>query len=287
MNLIERAKRFYQRNGARALPKKGVSYLHRKFVRPWLPDVVGERRVKLGRDLLAKSGGTVLAGPLEGYKVNPDPRWGAGDLGPMLLGTYEKAILEKLIEFGRSADLLIDIGAADGLFGVGLVAKGYFDRSACFEMEPAMRRALSAVAKLNAVEGKVTILGVADERLITQLAKVGVSLSNAVVLCDIEGAEFDLLTSELIEAFKTCPMIVELHEDYFEDGQERLASLIERAERHFTLSFMDQGPRELPDHEYVRHLIETDRWLLTSEGRCINQRWLIMRPRTGSNHGAS
>jgi hypothetical protein len=154
-------------------------------------------------------------------------------------------------------------------------------------MNSEMRRALGAVAKLNAVEGKITIFGIADERLATQLREAGLSSSKAVVLCDIEGAEFDLLTSDLLEAFKNWPMIVELHEDYFEDGQERLSSLIERANRHFALSFMDQGPRNLPDHEYVRHLIETDRWLLTSEGRCINQRWLILRPRTGSNYGAS
>lgn len=283
MNLIARAERFYRKNGVRALPKKSVSYLHRKFVRPWVPDLVGNRRAKLGRALLAESGGTVLDGPLKGYKVNPNPRWGAGDLGPMLLGTYEKAVLEQLIEFSRSADLLIDIGAADGFFGVGLVARGYFDRSACFEMNSEMRGTLGAVAKLNAVEDKITIFGIADERLATRLREAGLSSSKAVVLCDIEGAEFDLLTSDLLEAFKDWPMIVELHEEYFEDGQERLSNLIERANRHFAISFMDQGPRDLPGHEYVRHLIETDRWLLTSEGRCINQRWLALRPRTESN----
>ncbi len=143
-----------------------------------------------------------------------------------------------------------------------------------------MRKALRKVAELNGVEDKIHIFGIADDTLTAQLREAGLSIANAAVLCDIEGAEFDLLTAKLLEDLEHCRIIIELHEEHYEDGEERLARLIERAERHFTVSFLDQGPRELPSHGHVRHLIETDRWLLTSEGRCINQRWLVLRPRT-------
>jgi hypothetical protein len=279
MGVIARAIRFYRANGAFAMLRKTLTYLHRKLIRPFVPYPVGKRRLKLGRALYRKSGGTVLAGPLQGFRLNRSAKWGASDFGPMLLGTYEAPILATLIELSKSADLLIDIGAADGYFGVGLVSKGYFERSACFEMDAGMRRALTDVARLNGVEHKVLTFGVATDELTAQLAAAGVSLSDAVVLCDIEGAEFDLFTPEVLAGLDSCPIIIELHEAYFEDGKERLAALIKDAEKHFEVSFIDHGPRELSEHEFVRHLIEDDRWLLTSEGRCVNQRWLLLRPR--------
>jgi hypothetical protein len=278
MGVIARAVRYYRTNGARALPAKTLAYLHRKLAR-FLPNPVGDRRAKLGRALFTKCQGIVLTGPLQGFRLNPSAKWGAGHFGAMLLGTYEAPVLATLIECSRSADLLIDIGAADGYFGVGLVAKGYFEKSACFEIDPAMRSALKNVARVNGVEDKILTFGAADNQLGFQISSAGLSTSSAVVLCDIEGAEFDIFTPELLDTLKYCPIIIELHQAFFEDGEERLSRLIEDARPHFDASFILHGPRELPEHEFVRELMEDDRWLLTSEGRCVNQRWLLLRPR--------
>lgn len=279
MNVFARTRRFYRENGARALPRKAAAYLHGRFIVPMKPDPIGKHRLKLGRALLKKSGGAVLQGPLAGFRLNPSPNWGAGDLGPMLLGTYEKPILDKLVELSRSAGLLVDIGAAHGYFGIGLVASGYFEKSACFELDSDMRDTLRSVAMRNGVADDVLIFGPADAGLAAQLNEAGVALSDAVVLCDVEGAEFDILTPELLETLKSCAIVVELHEKNVEDGERRLARLLEDAELHFTTSFLDYGAREVPNHEFVRHLPETERWMLVSEGRNMDQRWLILLPR--------
>ncbi|VWC41548.1 hypothetical protein BLA6860_07024 [Burkholderia lata] len=52
-----------------------------------------------------------------------------------LLGTYEIAICAILEALGSNEYVLVDLGAADGIFGIGLVRNNVFARSLCFEMD--------------------------------------------------------------------------------------------------------------------------------------------------------
>jgi predicted RNA methylase len=66
----------------------------------------------------------------------------------MLLGLYEASVMEQLKAFSAQASTLIDIGAADGYFGVGLVAAGVYTRSICFERDPVTRESLLALGRV-------------------------------------------------------------------------------------------------------------------------------------------
>ena len=275
--LLGRALDYFRANGLSSLPRKVGASLHARFLLPLIPDPVSRRRHALERRLFQQCGGIVLAGPLKGLKMHPAPGWGGN--APKLLGTYEAPILDKLIELSASADTLIDIGAADGFYGVGLVSQGFYKRSVCFEISSVSQRVLAEVAELNGVAGRVRILGAAGSDLAEVVSREGLPLTKSVVLCDIEGAEFDVFTPDLLHSLRRCPIIVELHEAYVENSQQRLTSLLEAAGEHFQASFMGMGERSISDHPIVASLSETDRWLLVSESRKINQRWLILQPR--------
>ena len=46
--------------------------------------------------------------------------WSQADLGSILLGIYEKEVLDELEIISKHKSIFCDIGAADGIYGVGL-----------------------------------------------------------------------------------------------------------------------------------------------------------------------
>lgn len=277
MSIVSRAQRYLRARGGWATAVQVGRFIWRKaFVRD---DAITARRKILGMDLHNRFGGVVQAGPLKGLRLGSDPTWGAADRGPMLLGFYERCVTEQLATFSKDASVLVDIGAADGYFGVGVVASGLYARSICFEMDPVTSEALADVARLNNVSDRIAIFGAADASLLSNLGKAGVDPTDAVFLCDIEGGEFDLFDDALFDQLSHSRIVIELHNRMFGDGDARLARLTQSAERHFDIGFLDGGPRDPGNVPELQSFTEDDRWLLCSEGRSVFQRWLVLTPR--------
>jgi hypothetical protein len=277
VSLQSRARRYLRARGGWATFGQTFRFVWRKvFDRD---DAITARRRMLGIKIYNQVGGVVQAGPLKGFRLGTDSTWGAADKGPMLLGFYETAVTAKLAEFSAEATVLVDIGAADGYFGVGAVASGLYERSVCFELDPVTREAMADVARLNQVEDRVVMLAAADATMFSHLADADVDLAKTVVLCDIEGGEFTLFDDALLAKLSACRIIIELHERMTGDGDARLARLTASAERHFVISFLVGGPRDPGAVPLLQSLPEDDRWLLCSEGRSIYQQWMVLVPR--------
>ena len=72
--------------------------------------------------------GIVKYGPLKGLKLDiNDMSWSQADLGSILLGIYEKEVLDELEIISRDKSTFCDIGAADGIYGVGLLVNDLFE----------------------------------------------------------------------------------------------------------------------------------------------------------------
>lgn len=277
MSIVSRAQRYLRARGGAATAAQVGRFLWRKaFDRD---DAITARRKVLGLELHKRFDGMVQAGPLKGLRLGSDPTWGAADRGPMLLGFYERCVTEQLATFSKEASVLVDIGAADGYFGVGVVASGLYSRSICFEMDPVTSEALADVARLNDVSDHITIFGAADASLMSKLSDAGVDPADAVFLCDIEGGEFGLFDDKLFDQLAHSRIVIELHNRMFGDGDARLARLTQSAERHFDIDFLLGGPRDPGIVPELQSLPEDDRWLLCSEGRSVYQKWLVLKPR--------
>ena len=129
-------------------------------------DPVERRRRRISFDLARKLDFTVQVGPLKGFRVAQNPSWGRGDLAGMLLGLYEAPVLSKLVELSEKFCAFIDIGAADGYYGVGLVKSDIYQTSYCFEMSSRSQRSLAALAAEVGVVDRVKIAGRADSGLV-------------------------------------------------------------------------------------------------------------------------
>ena len=154
----------------------------------WRKETVYERRLRVSKEVFEMMNGVVGYGPLKGLKLADDAWWGAPDKASMLLGLYEQELLDVLTSKPLiNKSYFIDIGAADGYYGIGLVMAGFYKKSFCFEISEKGRLTIKNNAEVNGVSDKVQVFGAADQALAQHLPQE--CIQDAVVLVDIEGGE--------------------------------------------------------------------------------------------------
>lgn len=240
-------------------------------------DQIQQRRLLISRQLDVRFASEVKYGPFRGLKLSKATWWGTTDRAGMLLGLYEQEVLSALanipLEYRRS---FIELGAADGYYAVGVLVNGLFERSYCFEVSERGQKAIAANAALNGVSSRVQIHGIADSEFHAVLPPS--AISNSTLLIDIEGAEFDILTPEMFERFSSSVIIVELHDHFFADAQQRIDRLRNLCANAFRIDELTTTARDLSVFPELRQFGDTDRWLICSEGRRAMPHWYVLTP---------
>lgn len=239
---------------------------------------VEARRLMLGRLLFSRLQGAVRYGPLKGFRLNEQQAWGQGDLGPKLLGLYEQEVLARIAARGRKWECVINLGAGDGYYGVGMVKSGLAARSICFEQKDEGQVAIRRVAENNGVADRVTILGRAEADFLDSPELQGIDLSRTLIIVDIEGGEFSLLADNLLYRLKDAEMIIELHGRFVSKEPNFEANFVQRLSKFFRYEVFFMGQRDLSGITELAVLGDSDRWLLCSEGRPFLMRWAYCHP---------
>ncbi len=129
---------------------------------------------------------------------------------PKLLGIYERE-LAPLIELvcSQMPECIIDIGAAEGYYAVGLAMRNTSARVIAFEAEEQGRASLLRTAELNEVSARIEIRGRCEAAdLETTLG----AARSPIVVCDVEGYEEQLLDPKTVPSLRKATILVELHE---------------------------------------------------------------------------
>lgn len=124
-----------------------------------------------------------------------------------ILGTYEAGlhpVLESLLQ--NPYDVVINIGCAEGYYAVGLSTLCPDVPVFAFDSNPEARFACSTLAQLNDRSHKIKVFGACTPDLLASALK-----GRCLVVCDCEGYEADLFTSQLLNRLEYCDLIVELH----------------------------------------------------------------------------
>lgn len=167
-----------------------------------------ERDRQLGKLVYDRTGGVVVGGPFTGLRY-VDSAMGSS-LGPKLLGTYEKE-LNPIIEqiCARGYQTIINIGAGEGYYAVGLAKRLPQARVICFEAlennQPQIRR----LSELNGVADRVDIRGYCTAEHLAGLLE---TVHDVLIVCDVEGAEVDILKPEMTPAFTRAHVLLETHD---------------------------------------------------------------------------
>lgn len=159
----------------------------------------------LARTIEAKGGQAVVSGPFAG--MNYAVRASEGTRAARLLGAYE-ASLHPVIEaiIAKAPDLVIDIGSAEGYYAVGLARRLPAARILARDASAQAQALCAALATANGVADRVEIGGIFAH------ADFDICASRrAVVICDIEGAEADLLDPARAPGLAQTDILVECH----------------------------------------------------------------------------
>ena len=218
----------------------------------------------------------VSAGPFQGLKLPFVQGWGtAPDRINQLLGTYEPEVVTAIQQLRSVSDIFIDIGAASGFYAVGAAKCLGYKNVICYELSRNGQEAISATATLNNVAHKVSIFG---EFKVDSIYHIHSACSSkCVVLIDIEGGEFTLLTTEFFSHFRLSSIIIEVHDwlnpSFQVEQLQQLGSLHHNSE--FILP-KGKNPAAIP---ILANMHEDYQWLACSENRDRAMKWLLFTPK--------
>jgi len=243
----------------------------------WRLETVNQRQERISFEVYNLLGGRVRYGPFKGLKLNRDTWWGRLDLGSMCLGLYEKELLNFIDRISPNQfSCFIDIGAADGYYACGLLSSGKVQKAICFEQNLEGREVIQSNWEKNNSIGELLVFGEANAHSISSLPSA--DLQNALVLVDIEGAEFDALTEDVLETLKFCTVIVEIH-NWVDDFLTKYEQLLSDMHRYFDVEIIQRVERPTSEFEELRDFTDDNRLLLTSERRPCLMRFLMLIPK--------
>ena len=153
----------------------------------------------------AQTDGRVVDGPFAGMWFGiPIPHL------PAYLGTYELELRSLLVELaGARFDVVVNVGAADGYYAVGLARVWPGARIVAFELMAAKRANLWRVAAENGVDERVRVEGECTPGRLDEVAR---DAERPLVWMDVDGAEMDLLDPVRAPGLCRAEIVVELHE---------------------------------------------------------------------------
>jgi len=131
-------------------------------------------------------------------------------LWPKLLGIYEKELspaVEELIRW--QPDVVINAGAAEGYYAVGMARRCPSAVIAAYEMSAEGRKLIQLLAAKNALGDQLQLAGELTPAILQdQLSR---SLRPGIIM-DVEGAEWDLLDLQLCPALTKAFIVLETHD---------------------------------------------------------------------------
>jgi len=163
--------------------------------------------------------------------------------------------------------------SAEGYYAVGMARRMPSSQVLAFDLNPKAQEVCTALAQKNEVSDRVKVSALFKPEDFANYAN-----QKVLVLCDIEGAEKDLLDPELAPALKGMDLIVESHECLISGITQTLINRFK--ESHQITLVQDSGQRQLKDSpQWFNNLAHLDQLLATWEWRSGATPWLVMKAR--------
>jgi hypothetical protein len=221
--------------------------------------------------LLAGGDPVVQAGPFAGLAYPPDRLADIGAPIRKLLGVYEQEIawvFERSI--ARSVSTFVDVGCADGYYAVGMAYASPATTTFAYDISSSARELCAETAIASAVTGRVRI----GKRFSID-ALPSLPARGALLLCDIEGGEVELLDERMAAALAMTIAVVEVHEDSHPGASDQLRQAFART--HDAVTVPQQPPSRPP--------AQLARWPAPEQSRALSEyrdprlHWIVFEPK--------
>jgi len=228
------------------------------------------RSILISNTIIAAHKTHVLQGPMQGleYVANASE----GCLAARLIGCYEQPLLP-FIEEAIDTDYVnvVNIGCSDGYYAVGMARRMPNSKMWAYDINQAAQDACTELAQINDVSERIEIGALFGPEDFAQFAN-----KKTLVMCDIEGAEQELLDPQLAPDLVGMDIIVESHECIIKGLTQTLLDRF--SVTHEITLIQDTGQRYfevLPkDYENWANL---DQLVATWEWRSGPTPWMVMK----------
>lgn len=169
-------------------------------------EIFRRRTVAVFQKILRRKPLEVFSGPFRGMAFIPEGSFGA--FLPLLIGSYESelhVILQEIV--AREYDLIIDVGAAEGYYAVGLARAIPQARVLAYDIDPKARELCARLATKNAVADRVEIRTEANAQVLDAMIS-----GKSLLICDCEGYEDELVDPAHLPKLANCDLLVEFHD---------------------------------------------------------------------------
>ena len=273
---IKLLQRKYHRDGLR-----GVLWSFTKFiVKKFSPVEIRTdwKRRRIGESLYIDFDGKVRYGPFVGVQLPKKLNWAKNDMSSILIGFYEKQVIDWIASREIHFSTLIDIGSADGLYLAGILKAGLADTAVGFESSKKGRISSRSILAMNSVPDRAVVMGTANSESLCAVLDSRTSNNHefSLLLCDIEGGEIDLFDSETALRLQKYFIVIELHEWCYPN--DKLIELMELFKTTHEVKFLRPSGRNPDSISELRKLTDDQRWIICSEGRRESMRWLVGVP---------
>jgi hypothetical protein len=224
---------------------------------------------------ISKTNLQVQGGPFRGMQYVDQSYWSA--YIPKLLGIYERELSGYIEEaVGLPFQTVVDIGAAEGYYAVGMAMRMHDAKVIAFEMEPAAQGLLGELASLNHVSSRVAIEGECTSR---SLSAVLNDSGRTLVICDAEGSEVFLLDPIRIPKLAACHILVELHDHVLSRMSEEIRERFVETHEITHIVETQRDRSDFPYHNLFTRIFPAYIDWAVSEVRRCKIAWYWMRPR--------
>jgi hypothetical protein len=152
---------------------------------------------------------TVLSGMFSGMKYVDDSV--GAQFYPKILGTYELELAAIVKSFEKRAfSRIIDVGAAEGYYAVGLALTNRQAHVVAFEATSEGMQLLRRMAKENRVEDRLEIKGYCTPEALCACLGDG---TDSLVVMDVEGFEDQLIDLQKCPGLANAYLLIELHDN--------------------------------------------------------------------------
>ena len=215
---------------------------------------------------------------------------------PKLVGSYEAELhplMTRIVERGYSR--VIDIGCAEGYYAVGLALRLPSAMVHALDVNPVAREWCEELARLNGVADRVVV----DDCDISRVRNL--TAEPALVICDCEGHEVDLLRADEAPGLTGCDILVELHDPCARRFPETISPWLQewplmdrrvtetirrRFEDTHEVELIPSAPRDSAAYPILRCLSRGDAQLATAELHPADSQWAFFRSQISTPKGS-
>ena len=228
------------------------------------------RSVLIQNTLLQTQGTLVIQGPLAGMDFLHESAEGCHIA--KLLECYEQPLQPFIAQaIATGYPTVLNIGCAEGYYAVGMARRMPTTQFFAHDLNLKAQQICADLARKNQVADRVSVSG-----LFSAADFAAYAGQQVLVLCDIEGAERELLNPEIAPALCGMDLIVESHECLIPGITQLLIDRF-KGSHHITL-VQDDGQRRLEKApQWFLNLAHLDQLLATWEWRSGPTPWLVMK----------